>query len=188
MSLKKLTQMMRTGRNRYSSNCNTLQHTAIHCNTLQHTATQSAIRCNSLQHTATHCNTLRHTSTHSNTLPHVAPHTATRCTAHCNKLHRALRCTATHYKTQQQTTICCNGLSLEGLRTWVRFASSRCATHSNTLQHTAIHCNTLQHTATHRDALQHTTIYCNSLSLKRMTKLMRTGIIRWLRLVGSLKL
>ena len=42
-----------------------------------------------------------------------------------------------------------------------------CATHCNTLQHTATHCNTLQHTATHCNTLQHTATHtathCNTL-------------------------
>jgi len=42
---------------RYSTHCNTLQHTAAHCNSLQHTA----MHCSTLQCNATHCSLMQHT-------------------------------------------------------------------------------------------------------------------------------
>ena len=73
--------------NRYTTHCNTLQHTTTHCYTLQHTATHcntlqhmdnaiwSRLKCTAwlaaataTQHTATHYNALQPTAKHCNTL------------------------------------------------------------------------------------------------------------------------
>ena len=66
---------------KYTTHCNTLQHSATHCNTLQHAATHC--RAHS---TSTHIyipNTLPHTATRCNTLQHAATH----CSAHSTSTH-----------------------------------------------------------------------------------------------------
>jgi len=58
-----------------ATQCNTLQHGALHCATLHH----SAIHCNTVQHSSTHCNTPQHTATLCNTLQHTATHWKAHC-------------------------------------------------------------------------------------------------------------
>jgi len=70
-----------------ATQCNTLQHYAIHCNTVQNQyrdrrddrgryllmlarVVHTATHCYTLQHTATRCNTMQHTAAHCKTLQH----------------------------------------------------------------------------------------------------------------------
>ena len=143
--------------------CNTLQHTATHCHTLPHTATH----CNTLQRTATHCNTLQHIATHCNTLQ--------RTTTHCNAAWMYLEHACQEGECKPPTYDSYDEGSIAALRYATHVHHATCATHCNTLQHTATHCNTLQHTATHwntcttrnmcntRNTLQHTATHCNTL-------------------------
>ena len=146
--------------------CNTLQHTAIHCNTLQHTATH----CNTLQRTATHCNALQRTATHCNTLPH----TATRCNTlqHCEytrrlskPLHTSLQ--RAHFSRGLQAVVEVVALLDCGPAQDVSHMSRHELIRGGSLQQrTATHCNTLQLTATHCNALQRiaTATHCNRLT------------------------
>jgi len=94
---------------------------------------------NTLQHTATHCNNCTNSnascSTHCNTMPHRATlsHTAT-------QRHIVQLITMSHTMTHRATP---TNLSLHTAQLFI--SNHSCATHCNTLQHTATHCNTLQH-------------------------------------------
>ena len=130
--------------------------------------------CSILQHTATHCDTLQHTATHCS-IP-----ASRRPACQEQRYPKAL---------EQHTSPHCNTLPL----TLVLTASERpacreqkkkkqitCASHCNTLQHTATHCSILQQNAAYqlesalhagskgsrndsRNTLQHTVSHCNTL-------------------------
>ena len=57
----------------------------------------------------------------------------------------------------------CNTLQHTATHCITPHHTARYRTHCNTLQHTAAHCSTLQHTATHCNTLQHTATHCNTL-------------------------
>jgi len=134
---------------------------------------------NALRHAAMYCNTLQalqHTAMHSSTPP---PRTQKRLRKP-NNLPSSLQTMLYIYTTSQ------------------------------TPQHTAMHCGTLQCTAAHCNALRHTAMRCSTLQCTLATRRRKCGSdwerattcprgpahiyhdtatnMRWLRLVGSLKI
>jgi len=141
-----------------ATHCNTLQHTATHCNALQHAATRwSTLLHTSMQHTASLCNALQ-----KKQLSKSVTETATHCNrknsyVYCRKwcavkwgllllLLRKKKCSSFVWNSQ-------GAVFYSHWREWVYVAlymmryiglhTYWCATHCNTLQHTATHCNTL---------------------------------------------
>jgi len=153
---------------RTTTQCNALQHTAIHCNTFLDVfvcvldvggcdpleATMRSSKGKQKRHTATRCNTLQHISK----CVCVCGGYVGMWTARGQDAKGQGRKKETHYNTLQHAAKCvcvCGGYGgCDLLEAKIESGNAgRKKAHCNTLQHAATHCNKLQHTATHCNTL-----------------------------------